>query len=147
LYQGRPDLLKKMPGKSKFGNYYYEPIEIKSTKDIHTEQKYQLVFYRSGTGANTRGVFRLKPLLINRHKAINRAVFDGFGANGKKPYPIWKSSVNIIKGSKPPLKLVSSCKQSPWFSKCVAEAEAANEACCSYRLDCRGASGIAGKRH
>src|SRR3989338_10548808 len=45
LYQGRPDLLKKVSGKSKFGDYYYQPIDIKSTKEIRTEHEYQLVFY------------------------------------------------------------------------------------------------------
>ena len=61
LYQGRPDLLKKMSGKSKFGDYYYEPIEIKSTKELHTEQKYQLVFYGLVL-EQVQGCFRPRPL-------------------------------------------------------------------------------------
>jgi predicted RecB family nuclease len=43
LYRGRPDLLKKVSGKSKLGDYFYTPIDIKSSKDIHAEQKWQLI--------------------------------------------------------------------------------------------------------
>jgi len=44
-----------------------------------------------------------------------------------------------MRGHKPPLKLVSSCKNSPWFSECIREAEVANDIALLYRLDNRAA--------
>jgi len=67
LYQGRPDLLKKIPGKSKFGNYYYEPIDIKSTKELQAEQKHQLVFYGLLL-EQLQGVFPAGAAIINHDK-------------------------------------------------------------------------------
>lgn len=44
--KGRPDFLKKCKGSSKFGNYYYIPVEIKnSTKCDKPEYKMQLMVY------------------------------------------------------------------------------------------------------
>jgi uncharacterized protein len=134
LYQGRPDLLKKMSGKSKFGNYYYEPIEIKSTKELHTEQKYQLVFYGLVL-EQMQGVFPTHAAIINRDKETVPFLIDP--EQRQKTAAQMDVILDIIKGNKPPLKLVSSCKQSPWFGKCVAEAEATNDIALLYRLDSR----------
>jgi uncharacterized protein len=134
LYQGRPDLLKKMPGKSKFGGYYYEPIEIKSTKELHTEQKYQLVFYGLVL-EQIQGVFPAQAAIINHDKKTVPFLMDS--EQRTKTIAHMEIILDIIKGNKPPLKLVSSCKQSPWFNKCVSEAEAANDIALLYRLDSR----------
>src|SRR3989339_1779340 len=67
LYQGRPDLLKKVAGKSTLGDYYYQPIEIKSTKEIKTEQKYQLVFYGLVL-KQVQGLFPNEASIINKEK-------------------------------------------------------------------------------
>jgi len=54
-YAGRPDLLEKVKGSSKFGNYYYIPVDIKSGKGYRGDSfkegkpkisyKLQLTFY------------------------------------------------------------------------------------------------------
>jgi len=134
LYQGRPDLLKKVSGKSKFGNYYYEPIEIKSTNELHNEQKYQLVFYGLVL-EQMQGIFPTQAAIINRNKETVPFLIDK--EQRQKTATHMEIILDILKGNKPPLKLVSGCKQSPWFDKCVAEAEAANDIALLYRLDCR----------
>ncbi len=134
LYQGRPDLLKKVPGKSGFGDYYYQPLDIKSTKELHTEQKYQLVFYGLVL-ENMQGIFPTQAAIINRDKETVPLLIDE--EQKQKTASHMEVILSIIKGDKPPLKLVSSCKSSPWFNKCVAEAEAANDIALLYRLDFR----------
>src|SRR3989338_2181767 len=42
---GIPDLLEARPGKSKLGDHYYAVYDIKNSKDIKDEHKFQLVFY------------------------------------------------------------------------------------------------------
>lgn len=42
-YLGRPDILKKVEGKSKLGNWAYIPIDIKSSSSIKPLQSYQLI--------------------------------------------------------------------------------------------------------
>jgi len=52
-YIGKPDILEKRRGQSKFGKYYYLPIEIKSgyglknikAREIKNEYAYQVLFY------------------------------------------------------------------------------------------------------
>lgn len=134
LYQGRPDLLKKVPGKSKFGDYYYEPIEIKSTKELQTEHKHQLVFYGLVL-EQIQGAFPAQAAIINHDKETVPFLMDA--EQKQKTATHMEVILNIIKGSKPPLKLVSGCKESPWFKKCVSEAEAANDIALLYHLDCR----------
>lgn len=139
LYQGRPDLLKKVSGKSKFGDYYYEPIDIKSTKELHSEQKYQLVFYGLVL-KQIQGIFPTQAAIINRDKETVPFLMDE--EQKQKTVSHMEVILAIIKGDKPPLKLVSSCKQSPWFNKCVSEAEAANDIALLYRLDSRSHSAL-----
>ena len=42
---GIPDLLEARPGKSKLGDHYYVVYDIKSSREIKDEYKFQLVFY------------------------------------------------------------------------------------------------------
>ena len=134
LYQGRPDLLKKVAGKSTLGDYYYQPIEIKSTKEIKTEQKYQLVFYGLVL-KQVQGLFPNEASIINKEKQA--VLFLISQEEQQKTELHMRDLMAILQGSKPPLKLVSSCKESPWYKKCVAEAEAKNDIALLYHLDCR----------
>lgn len=134
LYQGRPDLLKKVSGQSSFGDFYYQPIEIKSSKEINREQKYQMTFYGIVLG-HLQGIFPRESAIINRDKETIPFIIT------KKEKVKTANHVarilDIIKGNKPPLKLTSGCKQSPWFKKCVSEAEEKNDLALLYKLDCR----------
>ena len=134
LYQGRPDLLKKVSGKSKLGDYYYQPIDIKSTKEIKTEHEYQLVFYGLVLKF-IQGVFPTEASIINKEKET--ILFLMTEEEQRKTVLHMKEIMAVLQGNKPPLKLVSNCKNSPWFKKCVSEAEAKNDIALLYHLDCR----------
>jgi uncharacterized protein len=135
LYRGRPDLLKKMPGQSKFGNFYYYPIDIKSSKEAKKEQEFQLVLY-SMILENLQNIFPDRAEIININKETIPVVISP-KVKEKAISRIYEI-LDIIKGQKPPLKLVSECKNSPWYSKCVAQAEAANDLALIHNFDSRG---------
>jgi len=42
---GRPDILEKRAGKSKFGDWHYMPVDVKSSQELKKYQKFQLTFY------------------------------------------------------------------------------------------------------
>lgn len=134
VYRGRPDLLKKIPGQSKFGDYLYTPVDIKSSKDIHAEQKYQLVIYGIIL-EQLQGVFPNDMAIINKHKET--IIFEPGAKDREKVIQRTDDILAIIKGRKPPLKLVSTCKSSPWYKKCVTEAEEKKDIALIYRLDAR----------
>lgn len=134
LYQGRPDLLKKMPGKSHFGNFHYQAIEIKSSREIRPEQKHQLVFYGIIL-EQIQGVFPRESAIINKNKET--LPFSITDKEQEKTSRQIAEILNIIKGIKPPLKLVSDCKNSPWYKKCVLEAEEKNDIALIHHLDYR----------
>ena len=67
-FKGRPDLLEKCEGGSKFGNYFYTPIEIKNSgKCEKPEYKMQLMFYGMIL-EKIQGYFPKEALFINRIK-------------------------------------------------------------------------------
>jgi uncharacterized protein len=135
LYRGRPDLLEKRSDqKSKFGNYYYAPIEIKSSKKIKKEQWMQLVIYAKIL-QELQGVDPKTVAIINRDH--ERIAFEIKEEHKEKTFSCVSSLLEIIKGKKPPLKLISTCKLSPWYSLCVEDPEKTNDIALLYRLDAR----------
>ncbi|MBU0732460.1 TM0106 family RecB-like putative nuclease [Patescibacteria group bacterium] len=127
IYRGRPDFLKREDGG-------YIAIDIKSSKDIKKEQRQQLVLY-SLILEKVQGKLPATAAIINK---------DGI----QKEVKITKSLIiktkaqieeilEIIRGKKPPLKLTSTYKNSPWFDKCVKDAEKENDIALIYKLDSR----------
>lgn len=135
LYRGRPDLLEKRIGtSSNFGNYYYVPIDIKSSKEIKKEQWMQLMLY-SKILEELQGLFSGEPEIIN--KEHERIIFKIEEKHREKTFSKIDEILKVIKGNKPPLKLSSNCKSSPWFDQCVLEAEQVNDIALIYKLDVR----------
>lgn len=134
VYRGRPDLLEKHSGKSSFGDYYYIPVDIKSSSSLKKEQRMQLMFYGKIL-EKIQGVFPEKAAIINRdHERIQ--------INSETKYIVETEQkieeiADVMLGNKPPLKLVSTCKNSPWFQQCVKEAEKVNDIALIYKLDAR----------
>ncbi len=138
-YKGRPDLLEKRPGKSIFGDYYYAPTDIKNSRDIKREHWLQLVVYCMIL-EKIQKYFPNEVAIINSEKV--RIDFHINPEHRVKTLEKIAEIVSILKGQKPPLKLVSSCKNSPWFAQCISEAEAANDIALIYKLDSRAMSGL-----
>jgi len=134
IYRGRPDLLKKKRGKSTFGNWYYRPIDIKSSRAIKPEQMLQLVLYADILEV-VQGRFPTEVAIINRDKEMVEVEIEE--KHRMKMEKRISEMLSIMAGDKPPLKLASKCKQSPWFAECIHEAEKAEDLALIYNLDAR----------
>ncbi len=134
VYRGRPDLMEKKPGKSKFGDYYYAPLDIKSSKEISKEQESQLIIYGM---ILERIQERFPEELAIINKEMKRIQLDVSEKDMKRTKERIGVIIGIMRGAKPPLKLASSCKESPWFKKCVSEAEEKDDIALIYKLDSR----------
>lgn len=134
LWRGRPDLLEKRKGKSRLGNYFYAPVDIKSSHSIHKEQELQLTFYALILD-QLQGVRPKDAAIINVDH--ERIPFQPTAVHAAKTRAKVSEIVKIMGGTKPPLRLASKCKQSPWFKECVRSAEAENDIALIYDLDSR----------
>ncbi|MEI6511066.1 MAG: TM0106 family RecB-like putative nuclease [Candidatus Uhrbacteria bacterium] len=134
FWRGRPDLLEKRKGKSKLGLHFYVPVDIKSSHSIHKEQQLQLTFYAKIL-EEIQGVRPRETAIINvDHERIAFAPGSEHLVKAKK---ITKEIVEVLNGKKPPLRLASKCKHSPWFKECIRSAEEANDIALIYDLDAR----------
>ena len=139
LYHGRPDLLEKRPGTSKFGAYYYAPIDIKSSSKLDKKHKLQLTLYATIL-EQMQGVFPEETAIINRaHERIPFTIAPKDRAETQKQM---SSILAVMSGEKPPLKLAGSCKQSPWYPECVHDAEEAQDIALLYKLDNRACAAL-----
>lgn len=138
-FQGRPDLLERRVGASKYGNYYYAPIDIKSSSDIKREQWMQLAMY-ADILEHEQGSYPVDVAIINRDgDRLDHSITD---AQRQKTTEKISEILQVMSGVKPALKLVSKCKSSPWFLECIRDAEAANDIALIYKLDSRAIEGL-----
>lgn len=138
-YQGRPDLLEKRSGHSAFGEYYYTPIDIKNSTDLKREHWLQLTLYAMIL-ENVQQRFPNEVAIINRDKI--RIDYTLTETHRTKTQAQVNEIISVMQGQKPPLKLVSKCKNSPWFQQCIRQAENANDIALIYKLDSRASQGL-----
>lgn len=134
LWRGRPDLLEKRKGKSRLGGHFYVPVDIKSSHSIHKEQQLQLTFY-ARVLESVQGVRPKETAIINVDHV--RMPFVPAAVHQAKTRQKVREIVAIMGGDKPPLRLASKCKHSPWFKECVRAAEETNDIALIYDLDAR----------
>jgi len=128
-YRGRPDLLEKKQGSSDLGDYYYVPVEIKSSKEPHKEHKMQLCLY-SMILKQLQGVFPMHTAVINRDQdRIEVEIDDKLIEDTESKID---EILEVMKGKKPELALKRSCRDTPWGDLCQQEAEAADDICLIY---------------
>ncbi|OGL79535.1 hypothetical protein A3F28_02410 [Candidatus Uhrbacteria bacterium RIFCSPHIGHO2_12_FULL_57_11] len=129
-WAGRPDFLLRCEGNSKFGNYFYVPYDIKSSREIKTVQKFQLTFYALLL-EKIQGVRPQKGHIINIDKQVLEFDIDDF----LEEFHLTLAAIEkILAGEKPPPFLAGDCKKSPWGSKCVEEVVSCNDISLVYRL-------------
>lgn len=127
---GRPDLLRRVPGRSGFGDWSYEAIDIKSARQLGEVHKLQLVFYALLL-KKAQGVKPEEGRIVNVDGEelsfrIEEAEPDFFEALEK--------IVAIRAGEKPQALFTSACKDSPWYEECKREAEAADDIGLLYKI-------------
>ncbi|MFA5273104.1 MAG: TM0106 family RecB-like putative nuclease [Candidatus Peribacter sp.] len=139
LDRGRPDLLEKRQGKSKFGDWYYAPVEIKNSKEIKREHWMQLCLY-GFILEQIQGVFPEDVAVINAER--ERLEFHIEPKHREETLGKRDEIIRVMKGEKPPLKLCSSCKDSPWFDECLREAKEAEDIALIYKLQARSCDAL-----
>ncbi len=131
-FKGRPDFLKRCPGSSNFGNYYYIPIEIKnSTKCDKSEYKKQLMFYA---------------IILERIQGY-RPLAGGFINKNKQEIPcdltekILQNTneaigniLSILRGIEPPLKITKDALSTPWAEVLLSYAKQKSDISLLYNI-------------
>ncbi len=134
VWRGKPDLLEKRKGSSNFGGHFYVPVDIKSSHSIHKEHQLQLTFY-AAILAELQGVRPREAYIVNIDH--ERILFRPGTAHMQKTKAKVAEIVEVMGGKKPPPRLASKCKHSPWFQECIRAAEEANDIALIYDLDQR----------
>jgi uncharacterized protein len=128
---GEPDLLERSTeANSNFGDYHYVPIDIKSAERLSEGMRMQLSFYadllehiqdrrpRFGYILNGSGV-RLGCELAESRELYERIIGE---------------IRTVLSGQQPLPRLSSGCRQSPWFSECIALAEETHDITLLYNI-------------
>lgn len=127
---GIPDFLEAVSGKSKLGNHYYIPYDIKSSKKLEDAHKFQLTFYALLL-ERIQGVMPERGHIINAEEEVLSFDIEEF----REKFDLTLAEIEkIMAGSKPPPFLTGSCKDSPWFELCKKEAIACDDISLIYKI-------------
>ena len=118
-------------GESKFGNWFYIPIDIKSSNDINPDHKYQLAFYAKVL-AKLQNKLPHQVAIINKEK--KRQVIPVDSELMEKMHARANQILSIIRGQKPTLHYKGGCKQSPWGHMCLEDCKKVNDAALIYNI-------------
>src|SRR3989338_7068539 len=127
---GIPDLLESRKGKSKLGDHYYVVYDIKNSKEIKDEHKFQLVFY-SLMLEQIQGVRPEEAYIVNSEGEQKSFIVDEF----LDYFHLTLGNIEkILDGQKPPPFLKSGCKKTPWYSLCLSDTEGCRDVSLIFRL-------------
>lgn len=114
---GQPDVLERVEGKSNLGDYYYVAADIKRTREVRDDHKFQGCFYAELL-EKIQGVKPAQGYVITPERAVLSYLIEEF----ETEYKLTLGEIEaIVAGRKPPHFLTSGCKQSPWFDACRRE--------------------------
>lgn len=122
-FVGHPDLLERVEGRSHLGDYYYVAVDIKRSRYLRDEFKFQGCFYAE----LLKRIQKVKPVqgyVIQPDREVMSYLLEEFAGE----YELTLSEIEkILAGKRPAHFVTSGCKQSPWFSECVETAEACDD--------------------
>jgi len=120
---GHPDILEKVEGRSRLGNYYYVAVDLKRTRFIRDDHQFQGCFYAE----LLQRIQKTKPVLgyiTTPDKIVLSYSIDEFEGH----YALTLDEIEkVIAGKRPVHFLTSGCKQSPWFAECKQESESCED--------------------
>jgi uncharacterized protein len=136
---GKPDILERQPGKSRFGDYYYVPVDIKNAQHLKKHHKAQLVFYCLLL-EKIQGHFPGYPAVINAD-----AERLSFGAEEFLPdfQNMLEKIEESVSGVCPEPVFRKACiDTSPWGAACFRLAEEREDIALIYNVDVRRLSAL-----
>ena len=120
---GHPDVLEKVEGRSRLGDYYYIAADIKRSRYLKDDHRFQGCFYAELL-ERIQGVKPTQGYVINPDKEITSYLVEDFEAE----YSLTLNEIEkIISGQRPVHFVTSGCKQSPWFGECRDESESCED--------------------
>ncbi len=120
---GHPDILERVQGRSKLGDYYYVASDIKRTRFLRDDHKFQGCFYAELL-EKVQGVKPVQGYVITPDREVLNYLIEEFEAH----YELTLSEMEkIVAGKRPAHFVTSGCKQSPWFSECRDESESCGD--------------------
>lgn len=113
----RPDVLEKVEGHSSFGNWYYVACDIKRSTHLKDEYQFQGCFYAELL-EKLQGTKPLQGYVMYQSGVVEGYLLGTFFTE----YKLTLDAIErILDGEEQSHFLTSGCKQSPYFSECVAE--------------------------
>ncbi len=120
---GHPDILEKVEGRSRLGNYYYVASDMKRSRFIRDDYQFQGCFYAELL-EKIQGVKPVQGYIVTPDQEILSYLIEAFEAQ----YELTLSEIEkIIAGSRPTHFVTSGCKQSPWYKECRSESESCDD--------------------
>lgn len=120
---GHPDILEKVEGRSRLGDYYYVASDLKRTRFVRDDHKFQGCFYAELL-EKIQGVKPVQGYIITPDRAVLPYLIEEFEAH----YELTLTQIEqIIAGKRPAHFVTSGCKQSPWYKECRDESEACDD--------------------
>ena len=120
---GYPDILEKVEGRSRLGAYYYVASDMKRSRFLRDDHKFQGCFYAELL-EKIQGVKPVQGYVVTPDKEVLSYLIEEFEAQ----YELTLTEIEkIVAGSRPAHFVTSGCKQSPWFKECTGESEACDD--------------------
>ena len=120
---GHPDVLEKVEGRSRFGDYYYVAADMKRSRFLRDDHKFQGCFYAELLEV-VQGVKPVQGYVITPDKEVLPYLIESFEAE----YELTLTEIEkIVAGKRPAHFMTSGCKQSPWFEECKGESESCDD--------------------
>ncbi|MBD3249010.1 TM0106 family RecB-like putative nuclease [Candidatus Woesearchaeota archaeon] len=126
---GRPDILIKVPGQSRLGDYHYEAIDIKVA--VHAKKQYimQIMFYSSMLQKIQEKMPEFTYLILN-NKSKKLHTYDYMNQYAEALVEI----KNIASGCEAEVHICSECGECPWRDVCLEKAEKEKDISLIYNL-------------
>ncbi len=131
-WTGRPDLLRKVEGQSDLGDWYYEPVDIKSSHSLEKYHRLQLMFYATLL-ESLQGKFPAYGYIL----AKDRTEFAVELGNLVSEFEdLTKELDRIRAGERPDPVLRKSCFDTgPWGKACEHLAKSTNDIAQLFNVD------------
>lgn len=114
---GHPDILEKVEGRSRLGDYYYVAADIKRSRVMRDDYKFQGCFYAELL-ERVQGAKPVQGYVVTPDREILSYPIETFEAE----YELTLTEIEKIMAGKRPAHFVTSgCRQSPWYPECQGE--------------------------
>ena len=120
---GHPDILEKVEGRSRLGDYYYIASDMKRSRFLRDDHKFQGCFYAELL-ERVQGVKPVQGYVVTPDREILSYLIEAFEAE----YELTLTEIEkIVAGQRPAHFVTSGCKQSPWQKECQGESETCDD--------------------